>query len=180
MPANVFLIAAIASGQGKTSVTAALAGHLLSRGYTVQVFKVGADFIDPMLLQHAAHAEVEILDLWLLGEAACQQKIKAAASAADVVLIEGVMGLYDGTPSAADLARRFDLPVLLVIDASAMAQTVGALVYGMQHFGQIKIAGVIANKVAGQGHADFIASSLRDCPYSAFYRHKRTACQSAI
>jgi cobyrinic acid a,c-diamide synthase len=100
----------------------------------------------------------------MLGLPACQQKLSSAAANVDVVLVEGVMGLYDGTPSAADLARAFGIPVLLVIDASAMAQTVGALVFGMQHFGNVAIAGVIANKVASQGHADFIASSLRDCP----------------
>ncbi|MBI3231440.1 MAG: cobyrinate a,c-diamide synthase [Burkholderiales bacterium] len=158
------MVAAIASGQGKTSVCAALARKLQEQGQRVTVFKTGADFIDPLILQHAAHQAVEVLDIWLLGEAACQQKLSAAAAQSDVVLIEGVMGLYDGNPSAADLARAFDIPVLLVIDASAMAQTVGALVYGMQHFGNVKIAGVIANKVASSGHAAFIASSLRECP----------------
>lgn len=161
---RIVLIAAIASSQGKTSVCAALARHLQGLGQRVKVFKTGADFIDPMILQHAVQEEVEVLDTWMLGLAACQQKLSSAAAHFDVVLIEGVMGLYDGTPSAADLARAFGIPVLLVIDASAMAQTVGALVYGMQHFGNVEIAGVIANKVASQGHADFIASSLRDCP----------------
>lgn len=162
--ARIVLVSAIASGQGKTSVCAALVCRFLAGGQRVKVFKTGADFIDPMILQHAARDEVEVLDTWMLGLEACQQKLSAAAAHYDVVLIEGVMGLYDGTPSAADLARTFGIPVLLVIDASAMAQTAGALVYGMQHFGQVDIAGVIANKVAGQGHADFIASSLRDCP----------------
>jgi cobyrinic acid a,c-diamide synthase len=91
----------------------------------------------------------------------------AAAATADVVLIEGVMGLYDGQPSAADLAREFGIPVLAVIDASAMAQTAGALVLGLRDYGPVELAGVVANRIAGPGHARMVADSLRGVPLLA-------------
>jgi cobyrinic acid a,c-diamide synthase len=75
-----------------------------------------------------------------------------AALEADVILIEGVMGLYDGRPSSADLARAFSVPVLAVLDVAAMAQTVGALALGLRDFGPVHLAGVIANRVASAGH----------------------------
>ena len=120
------LLSAAASGQGKTSVTAALARKLVQQGQRVRVFKCGPDFIDPILLERASGAPVHSLDLWIVGADACRRQLAEAALAADVILIEGVMGLYDGAPSSADLARAFDVPVLAVIDASAMAQTAGS------------------------------------------------------
>jgi len=90
-----------------------------------------------------------------------------AAAEADVILIEGVMGLYDGTPSSADLSREFGVPVMAVIDASAMAQTAGALVHGLRDYGPVEMAGVVANRVASAGHAAMVAASLRDIPFFA-------------
>lgn len=161
---QVFLISAIASGQGKTTLTAALARKLSREGKRVRVFKTGPDFLDPMVLEAAAGAPVHTLDLWIVGEDQCKTMLAQAASEADVVLIEGVMGLYDGEPSSADLARRFKVPVILVIDASAMAQTAGAIVAGLRDFGPVDVAGVIANRVGSDGHAAMIAKSLRDVP----------------
>jgi cobyrinic acid a,c-diamide synthase len=80
------------------------------------------------------------------------------------VLIEGVMGLYDGKPSAADLAREFGIPVLAVIDAGAMAQTAGAVVLGLRDYGPVQLAGVVANRVGSEGHARMVAESLRGIP----------------
>ncbi|NVM80140.1 cobyrinic acid a,c-diamide synthase [Duganella sp. SG902] len=158
------LVAAVSSGQGKTTVTAALARKLVKLGRRVRVFKCGPDFIDPMLLERASGAPVRSLDLWMVGKELCGQQLAQAAAEADVILIEGVMGLYDGTPSSADLAREFGVPVMAVIDAGAMAQTAGALVHGLRDYGPVKMAGVIANRVASEGHAKMIASSLRDIP----------------
>src|SRR5205823_6119991 len=80
---------------------------------------------------------------------------------ADLIIVEGVMGLFDGTPSAADLARRFGLPVLAVIDASAMATTFGALAFGLQHYQPgLRWAGVLANRVAGARHAELLQAGL--------------------
>ncbi len=166
--ARVLLVTAIASGQGKTSVTAALARKLAAQGLRVRVFKCGPDFIDPMLLERASGAPVHTLDLWMVGQEQCQRQLADAAAEADVVLIEGVMGLYDGTPSSADLARAFGVPVLAVIDASAMAQTAGAVVHGLRSYGPVQLAGVIANRVGSAGHAAMVAASLRDVPLLAW------------
>ena len=162
LTARILLVSAIASGQGKTTLTAALARKLRQAGARVAVFKVGADFIDPMLLERASGAPVQSLDLWMVGEEGCRRLLHDAAQAVDVILVEGVMGLYDGTPSSADLARAFDLPVLAVLDASAMAQTAGALAAGLRDYGPVRMAGVAANRVAGAGHAAMVAASLRD------------------
>ncbi|MGG4650019.1 nucleotide-binding protein, partial [Pseudomonas aeruginosa] len=125
------LIAAPASGQGKTTVTAALARLHARQGRRVRVFKCGPDFLDPMILARASGAPVYQLDLWMVGEAEARRLLARAAGEADLILIEGVMGLFDGNPSAADLARRFGVPVLGVINGAAMAQTFGALAYGL-------------------------------------------------
>jgi len=159
---RVLLISAVASGQGKTTVTAALARALVKRGQRVRVFKCGPDFIDPMLLERASGAAVGSLDLWMVGMDQCRSQLAQAAVGADVILIEGVMGLYDGNPSSADLARAFGIPVMAVIDASAMAQTAGALVHGLRDYGPVEMAGVIANRVASSGHAAMVAASMRD------------------
>jgi cobyrinic acid a,c-diamide synthase len=165
--ARMLLVAAIASGQGKTTVTAALARRLRRMDQRVRVFKCGPDFIDPMLLERASRATVHSLDLWMVGLEQCRRRLAAAAVDADVVLIEGVMGLYDGNPSAADLARALDLPVLAVIDAGAMAQTAGAVVLGLRDYGPVQLAGVIANRVGSAGHAGMVRAALRDIPLLA-------------
>ncbi len=155
------LISAPASGQGKTTVTAALARHFLDRGLRVRVFKTGPDFIDPMILERASGHPVYQLDLWMGGEAHCRQLLYEAASASDLILIEGVMGLFDGDPCSADLAARFGVPVLTVIDGSAMAQTFGALAHGLATYrSDAPFAGVFANRVAGEHHYAMLAESL--------------------
>lgn len=114
------LVAAPASGQGKTTVAAGLARLHARRGSRVRCFKCGPDFIDPMWLAAASGHAVDPLDLWLLGEDGCARRLAAAAAEADLVIVEGVMGLYDGQPTAADLAQRFGLPVLAGIDATPL------------------------------------------------------------
>jgi cobyrinic acid a,c-diamide synthase len=159
--ARIFLVSAIASGQGKTTVTAALARKLKSEGQRVRVFKAGPDFLDPMMLERASGAPVHNLDMWMVGAEECRRLLAEAAREADVVLVEGVMGLYDGTPSSADLAKAFGIPVIVVLDARAMAQTAGAVVHGLRDYGPVEVAGVIANNVASPGHAQMIADSMR-------------------
>lgn len=165
--APVLMVSAVASGQGKTTVTAALARKLVNMGRKVRVFKCGPDFIDPMLLERASRAPVKSLDLWIVGREACRAQLAQAAMEADVILIEGVMGLYDGAPSSADLAKEFGVPVMAVIDAGAMAQTAGALVHGLRDYGPVDLAGVIANRVGSPGHAAMVAASLRGIPLFA-------------
>ena len=157
------LIAAPASGQGKTTVAAALARLHARQGRRVRAFKCGPDFLDPHWLALATGAPVHSLDLWMTGEADCKARLRAAAAEADLVIVEGVMGLFDGTPSAADLAERFGLPVLAVIDAQAMAGTFGALAHGLQSFRSgLPWAGVLANRVASERHAGMLRDALRE------------------
>jgi cobyrinic acid a,c-diamide synthase len=157
------LIAAPASGQGKTTVACALARLHARQGRRVRVFKCGPDFLDPYWLTLASGAPVHQLDLWMTGEADCAQRLHDAALEADLIIVEGVMGLFDGQPSAADLAQRFGLKVVAVIDASAMAGTFGALAWGLQHYREnLPFAGVLANRVASPGHAVMLEDGLRD------------------
>ena len=156
------LITAAASGQGKTTVTAALARLHARQGRRVRVFKCGPDFLDPFWHQIASGAPVHQLDLWMTGEADARARLHAAAQEADLILVEGVMGLFDGTPSAADLAERLGLPVLAVVDASAMAGTFGALALGLQQYRPgLRWAGVLANRVASERHAQLLQEGLR-------------------
>ncbi|MDO9625624.1 MAG: cobyrinate a,c-diamide synthase [Pseudomonas sp.] len=155
------LIAAPASGQGKTTVTAALARLHSRQGKRVRVFKCGPDFLDPMILARASGAPVYQLDLWMVGEAESRRLLWQAAGVADLILIEGVMGLFDGTPSAADLARRFNVPVLAVIDASAMAQTFGAMAHGLATFQPgLPFSGVLGNRVGSTRHGEILRDAL--------------------
>ena len=155
-------VTAPASGQGKTTVTAGLAWYYRSLGKRVRIFKTGPDFIDPMVHEMASGHAVYQLDLWMAGEAHCRQLLADASEACDVVLIEGVMGLFDGNPSSADLARLLGVPVLAVIDASSMAQTFGALAHGLATYQEdLPVFGILANHVGSDIHAEMIASSVR-------------------
>ena len=154
-------IAAPASGQGKTTVTAALARLHARQGRRVRVFKSGPDFLDPQIHAVASGAPVYNLDLGMCGERDAAWRLHRAACEADLILVEGVMGLFDGTPSGADIATRFGLPVMAVIDARAMAQTFGAVAYGLAHFRPgLPFSGVLANQVGSARHADMLAAAL--------------------
>ena len=157
------LISASSSGQGKTTITAALARYHRNQGRKVRVFKTGPDFLDPMILEQASGAPVYQLDLWMGGEQHCRDLLYKAAGEADIILIEGVMGLFDGTTSSADLAKMFNIPVLAVIDSTAMAQTFGAIAHGLAYYDKdLPFAGVIANRVASENHKDMLIESLSD------------------
>src|SRR5690606_8086412 len=121
------------------------------------------DFLDPAWLELASGATVHNLDPWMTGMADVRARLYDATQEADVILIEGVMGLFDGQPSAADLAVALDLPVLALVDASKMAGTFAALVYGLEHYRPgLRWAGVVANRVASPRHADMLRAGLRD------------------
>jgi cobyrinic acid a,c-diamide synthase len=155
------LIAAPASGQGKTTVTAALARLYARQGRRVRIFKCGPDFLDPQILAVASGAPVYNLDLGMCGEVDAALHLANAASEADLILIEGVMGLFDGKPSAADIACHFNIPVMGLIDASAMAQTFGAIAHGLAHYrAGLPFSGVLANKVGSAYHAQLLRESL--------------------
>ncbi len=159
------LVTAPASGQGKTTVAAALARLHARAGRRVRAFKCGPDFLDPHWLALATGHPAHNLDLWMTGEDDARARLHEAAGQADLIVVEGVMGLFDGEPSAADLAQRFGLPVLAVIDASAMAGTFGALAFGLQHYREgLRWAGVLANRVASERHAQMLQDALADNP----------------
>ena len=127
------------------------------------VFKCGPDFLDPHWLTLASGHPAHQLDLWMNGEADCAKPLHAAVLDFDLIIVEGVMGLFDRESSAADLAQRFDLPVLTVNDASAMDGTFGALAWGLQHYREgLRFAGVLANRVASEGQALMLEEGLRD------------------
>ncbi len=155
------LVAAPASGQGKTTIVSALARLHARQGRRVRVFKCGPDFLDPFWHQLASGNPVYQIDLWMTGEADVRARLHAAAQESDLIIVEGVMGLFDGDPSAADLAQRFGLPVLAVIDASSMAATFGALAFGLQHYRPgLPWAGALANRVASEGHGRMLEQGV--------------------
>ncbi|MEN9903896.1 MAG: hypothetical protein RLZZ555_461 [Pseudomonadota bacterium] len=155
------LVAAPASGQGKTTIVSALARLHARQGRRVRVFKCGPDFLDPFWHHLASGSSVYQIDLWMTGEADVRARLHDAAQQADLIIVEGVMGLFDGDPSAADLAQRFGLPVLAVIDASSMAGTFGALAFGLQHYRPgLPWAGALANRVASEGHGRMLEQGV--------------------
>ena len=162
MPAcPALLISGPASGQGKTTVTAGVAQLHRQLGRKVRVFKTGPDFLDPMILERASGMPVQALDLWMVGEEGCRRLLAEAAEQADLILIEGVMGLFDGTPSSADLAVKFGVPVAAVISAQAMAQTFGAVALGLARYRpDLSVHGVLANHVGSPRHAQMLQDSL--------------------
>lgn len=157
------LITAPGSGQGKSMVTAALARLHRNQGRQVRVFKHGPDYLDPMVLAIASGHPVYQLHPWMTGEEECRWRLAEAAEQADVILVEGSMGLFDGSPSSADLAVLAGIPVLPVIDARGMAQTFGAVVLGLARYRpDVRIHEVIANRIGSPRHGEMLAGSLPD------------------
>jgi len=155
------LIAAPSSGQGKTTVTAAIARLHTRQGRRVTVFKCGPDFLDPMIHTVASGRPTYNLDLGMCGEEDARWRLAKAAEESDLILIEGVMGLFDGKPSAADISILFGIPVMALIDASAMAQTFGAVAHGLATYKpELPFGGVLGNRVASTGHAGMLKESL--------------------
>ena len=166
------MISAVASGQGKTTVTAALAAWHRRNGKRVTVFKTGPDYLDPLLLARASGGPAEPLDLWMMGKEACRQALYNAAAQSDILLIEGAMGLFDGSPSSADLADHFGLPIVTVIHARGMAQTVAAVALGLAHYRpSLTTLGVVANGLGSEHHRQLIETALApDTPLLAALR----------
>ena len=147
------LISAARKSSGKTLVTLGLAQALQQQGQTVQLFKKGPDYIDPMWHKAASNRESYNLDSYLMGNEACQTEFVRRANGAHLSLIEGNLGLHDGldldgSNSSAALARLLAAPVLLVMDAMGMNRNIAALVHGLQTFEEgITIGGVVLNRV---------------------------------
>jgi cobyrinic acid a,c-diamide synthase len=161
------VLAGVSSGVGKTTMTTAFIAHLRTRGIAVQPFKVGPDYIDPSHLALAAALPCYNLDTWMMPPGRMLDVFCMAAASAEIAVIEGMMGLYDGERSTSDVgstaevAKILQAPVVLVIDAGAMARSVAAVVLGFQHLDPgVRIAGVIANRVGGAGHARLLREAI--------------------
>lgn len=161
-----FVVAGTHSGVGKTTVATGLMAAFRSRGTKVASAKVGPDFIDPGYHSLATGRAARNLDAWISGPEAIPGLARRAAADADLLVVEGVMGLFDraadGQPSStADIAALIDAPVLLVVDASAMSASVAALVRGFRdHDPTLRFAGVILNRVAGDRHREMLLDAL--------------------
>lgn len=161
------LLAAPMSGSGKTTVMAGLVAALVARGLRVAPFKVGPDYIDPSYHTLAAGRVCHNLDAWMLPPDLISTLLVRHAHDADLALIEGVMGLFDGysgrddTGSSAHIARLTSTPILLVLDVRAQARTAAALVQGLRDFDQhTRVAGVILNRVGSPKHAQMVTAAI--------------------
>jgi cobyrinic acid a,c-diamide synthase len=165
---KAILIAAPRSGAGKTTVTLALLAAFRARGARVRAAKSGPDYIDPAFHQAATGAQSFNLDPWAMGAALLEDTLHAAASGADLLIIESAMGLFDGVAGgasgeggAAELAMHFRLPVLLVLDVAAQAQSAAAVAHGFASFDpRVNIAGVILNRVGSPRHRAMIERAI--------------------
>lgn len=162
MTGHGLILAAPSSGSGKTTLTLGLLRALRGRGVAVRGAKSGPDYIDPRFHEAACGHPCPNLDAWAMGP----DRITALAAGGGLLLIEGAMGLFDGAPpdgrgATADLARLLGLPVVLVVDASHMAQSVAPLVAGFAaHDPTVRVAGVILNKVGSARHETMLARAL--------------------
>src|SRR5581483_1198442 len=160
-------IAGLASSVGKTTVTLALAAAFRRRGLRVRCAKVGPDFIDPGFHEAVTGMPGATLDGWLLDPEALEAAFARAGHGADLVLVEGMMGLFDGLDgsrdagSTAEVARRLGVPVLLVVDAAAQVRSAAAVVLGAERFDpRLDLAGVVLNRVGGTRHAGWVRDAV--------------------
>ena len=163
--ANGLIIAAPSSGSGKTLITMGLLGALKNRGVSVASAKTGPDYIDASFHALATNIAATNLDPWAMSPNQLRARAATAAGQNDLLIIEGVMGLFDGavsgSGSTADLAAALDLPVVLVVDVGSMAQSIAAMVHGFSTLrSDINVAGVILNRVASERHEAMLKAAL--------------------
>jgi cobyrinic acid a,c-diamide synthase len=162
-----FLIAGTASGVGKTTVTLAIIAAIRKRGLIVQPFKGGPDFLDTGHLTRTAGRTARNLDTWMLSTAANEDVLREASGGADLVIVEGMMGLFDGKDgatdngSSAEIAKLLQLPVVLVLDASKSARSIAAVVLGFEQFDpELQLAGVVLNRPASERHFKMLEMAI--------------------
>jgi len=158
------IIAGTHSGCGKTTVTLGILAALKKKGFKVQPFKAGPDFIDAGLHGTVVGLPSRNLDQWMCGRDYVINSFTRHAAQADIAVIEGVMGLYDGDFSPASLASLLQVKVILVVDGYGMAESAGAVVRGFAEFSDLSLAGVIFNRVASESHYKRLKDSVRDVP----------------
>ena len=160
------VIAGSTSGVGKTSITSAIIYGLKKRGFSVQPFKVGPDYIDPSYLSSISKNETKNLDVWLMGT---QELIQSFTrnSKSDISIIEGVMGYYDGFGGKSNLASTHHVatlltsPVILILDASKTSRSIAATALGFTKFHKnSRISGIILNKIGSKKHEDLCRAAL--------------------
>ncbi|MCX6130596.1 MAG: cobyrinate a,c-diamide synthase [Proteobacteria bacterium] len=163
------VIAGAGSGVGKTTLLAALARAFRARGLRVQCFKCGPDYLDPTWHRMASGRDVQNLDTWMMGRDAVQMSFQQATRDADLALIEGVMGLFDGADprsnmgSSAEIAELLKAPVICVLDAKGVARTLLPLYLGLKNFSsELNVKGLIANRVGSRGHLDLLQKACGD------------------
>jgi cobyrinic acid a,c-diamide synthase len=165
------VVAGTASGVGKTTVVLGLVGALRARGLRVATFKCGPDYLDPTYHERAAGRPSHNLDGWMMGREAVLATFRRAARGADIALIEGVMGLFDGASpsgnegSTAEIAAWLAAPVLLVTDVSGMARSIAAVAHGFASFDpRVRLAGLVCNRIGSAGHLELLKRSLASPP----------------
>ncbi len=163
------VVAGTSSGAGKTTVACGLIGALRARGLAVQAFKVGPDYIDPSHHALASGRPGRNLDAFLSGPELIAPLFRHGSAGADIAVVEGVMGLFDGASgrgelaSTAHVAKLLDAPVVLVLDAAAMARSAGAMLHGFATFDpDVRVAGVIFNKVGSDIHEQLLREAVAD------------------
>ncbi|MEP1029533.1 MAG: cobyrinate a,c-diamide synthase, partial [Alphaproteobacteria bacterium] len=159
------VIAAPSSGSGKTLLTLGLLRHFRDAGVPVASAKVGPDYIDPAFHRAAGGRPCPNLDLWAMRDGTLASVLAASAKGADLIVCEGVMGLFDGAKldegSTADAARTFGWPVILVVDAAAQGASASALVGGFaRHRPNVIVAGVVFNRTGSVRHADILTAAM--------------------
>lgn len=163
------VIAGVHSGVGKTTVATAVMAALAGMGLKVQPFKVGPDYIDPGYHTAATGRVSRNLDAWFLGEEGIKEMFARSSGDADISVIEGVMGMFDGRGSGAEgstahVAKILDAPVILVLDARSMARSAAALVLGYKNFDpEVNLAGVFLNRVGGARHHKLLREAIEEC-----------------
>lgn len=163
--AKAIVIAAPSSGSGKTVVTLGILRALRNRGFKISSAKIGPDYIDPRFHEAATGRPCFNLDPWAMSDGTLARYLDHLAGDTDIVVIEGVMGLFDGPEcgggSTADLAAKFDLPVALVIDCGSMGQSVAAIARGFaETAGDDRVTALILNKVASDKHERILRGAL--------------------
>jgi len=167
MDTPAVVVGGSSSGVGKTLVATAIMYHFRRKGFSVQPFKVGPDYIDPSYHEVVCNRQSYNLDVWMMGENGVIEKFCRASSDADIAVIEGVMGVFDGVSGKSDLgstshvARLLDAPVILVVDAGRAGGSIAALIYGFINFDKrLNVSGIVLNNVASRKHLKIIRDTM--------------------